>query len=192
LTEVAEQGGTIVTAAWPTVDASLRDPSVEAAMTKLQGVIRAIRDIRAKVNDVRSQEKKASVRTLPGATITTDQATTDLIAEHGEFVKLLATCDALGVGSDRDRPSGSAIQVIDATTEVYVPLGDLIDLGMEKDRLGGEIAKLEKQIKGIEGKLTNENFTSRAPAEVVQRERDRLTEFLARRESMRDNLDSLG
>ena len=191
IAEPAGQGPVVTVAAWPTPTPAWRDEAIEAAIEKLQGVIRAVRDIRARVNDIRSQEGQPSVRTLPQAVIKTDPATADPLAQHAEFVKLLATCDAIDVGPDRQRPAGSAAQVIDATTEVYVPLGDLIDLARERDRLGGEIDKIDQQIKGIEGKLANEKFTSRAPADVVQRERDRLTEFQARRDSIVENLRSL-
>lgn len=188
----AEQGPLIVQAAWPTAIAKHRDEAIQAEMAKLQGVIRAIRDILAKVNDIRSQEKESSIRMLPQAVVKTDEATADQIAGHAEFVKLLASCDALDVGPEQRRPPSSAVQVIDAATEVYVPLGDLIDLAKEKERLAGEIAKVDKQIKGIDAKLANEQFTSRAPAEVVQRERDRLADFQARRDTIAENLSSLG
>ena len=91
-------------------------------MDKLQSVIRAIRDIRARVNDIRSKAKQSSVRTLPEAVIKAEPETVDLVARNAEFVKLLATCDELTAATDCDRPASSAVQVTDATTEVYVPL----------------------------------------------------------------------
>ena len=186
-----EHGPAAVVAAWPTPTPAWRDPDTEADMEKLQGVIRAVRDIQARVNGIRSQEKKPSVRTLPQVVVRTDPSTTERLTRHGEFVKLLASCDAIDVGTDRARPPSSAVQVIDAVTEVYVPLGDLIDLAREKERLQAEIAKADEQVQRVQAKLANENFASRAPAGIVQRERDRLAEFQARRDSIAENLASL-
>ncbi|MBN1345009.1 MAG: valine--tRNA ligase [Phycisphaerae bacterium] len=192
ITEPVEHSPVLVVAAWPTVSPAARDAKVELDMEKLQAVIRAIRDIRARVNDIRSQAKQPSVRTLPEAIIKAAWDTVDLLARNADFVKLLATCDALAADTDCERPAASAVQVIDASTEVYVPIGDLIDLAKEKERLQGELANAVQQIKQITGKLANEKFVTRAKPEIVQRERDRLAEFEARRDSIAENLSSLG
>ncbi len=192
IAEPIEHGDALVVAAWPVAETSHHDEQVEADMDQLQGVIRAIRDIRARVNDIRSQEKKPSVRTLPLAIVRADDPTSSLLNRYESFIKVLAGCDQIEAGGGCERPAASAVQVIDSATEAYVPLGNLIDLGLEKKRLGDEMAKLDKQIVGIEGKLANEKFVTRAKPEVVQRERDRLAEFQARRQSLAENLASLG
>ncbi len=189
--EPGEPGQDLVVAAWPTPTSGWIDDDVERDMDKLQGVIRAIRDIFANVNDLRSREKQSSIRSLPKAIVRADASIVGLLDRQREFVKLLAGCEALEVGQAAERPAGSAVQAIDASTEVFVPLGDLVDLAKERERLQGELEKIEKQIKGIEGKLSNENFTGKAKPEVVQRERERLADFLARRESITSNLQSL-
>lgn len=61
--------------------------------------------------------------------------------------------------------------------EILIPLEGLIDKGAEVQRLDKEITKLEKVIKQSSGKLNNENYVAKAPADVVQKERDKLTEL---------------
>ena len=61
--------------------------------------------------------------------------------------------------------------------EILIPLEGLIDKDAEIQRLDKEIAKLEKIIKQSSGKLNNKNYVAKAPAAVVQKERDKLTEF---------------
>ena len=68
--------------------------------------------------------------------------------------------------------------------EIFVPLAGLIDLDAERQRLQKEIDKLMGLLRGLDGKLANANFVDRAPAEVVERERQRRVEY-------RDNIDKL-
>lgn len=76
-----------------------------------------------------------------------------------------------------DRPPNGAIGASAAMTsggELFLPLEGLVDLDRERQRLRDEIARLEGLKAGTERKLANESFVSRAPAEVVQKERDKL------------------
>ena len=57
--------------------------------------------------------------------------------------------------------------------EILVPLADLIDKDEEIARLNKEIAKLEKTMQGIDAKLNNERFVSKAPAHIVDAEKER-------------------
>jgi len=70
-------------------------------------------------------------------------------------------------------------------------VADVIDTAAEKKRLAGELANLDQQIKGIESKLGNESFTARAPAEIVDRERQRLSDLQAKRETVVNTLREL-
>jgi valyl-tRNA synthetase len=64
--------------------------------------------------------------------------------------------------------------VLSDGTALYIALGDLVDIRRECERLGTEQARLTGMIEGQRKKLGNEQFTSRAPANVVQHERDKL------------------
>ena len=63
--------------------------------------------------------------------------------------------------------------VLPVGSAVFVPLGDAIDVAAECDRLAAEMERLDKQLQVATAKLGNENFTKRAPAEVVERERQK-------------------
>ena len=75
--------------------------------------------------------------------------------------------------------------------DVYVDLADLIDVEAEIARKEAELKKLDGFIIGKEKKLSNENFTARAPAEVVERERESLAELQAQRQATTDVLERL-
>ena len=97
---------------------------------------------------------------------------------NGDLVSLkflaLAGKVTVDAGYQRQGPTGVAVASIGTA---YIPLGGLIDMKKERARLEKQEAEILKGIRGIEGKLGNENFVSRAPQTVVDRERERLVEL---------------
>jgi valyl-tRNA synthetase len=94
----------------------------------------------------------------------------------------------LHFGESTERVGGHA--VLTDGTAVFVPLGDAIDVERECSRLSAEVERLLQLITGQEKKLGNQQFTSRAPAAVVEREREKLAswreqhEVLARKRAL--------
>ena len=76
-------------------------------------------------------------------------------------------------------------------TELFMPLEELMDLERERSRLRSEIGRLDGQVDGAEKKLANSSFVERAPQEVVQRERDKVTVFRDQRSKLLDKLSAL-
>jgi len=85
----------------------------------------------------------------------------------------LAKLSDLSFEESRERVGGHA--VLSEGTAVFVPLGDAIDIGRECGRLGSEVDRLIRLVQSQEKKLGNEQFVSRAPSQVVERERQKLT-----------------
>ena len=81
------------------------------------------------------------------------------------------------IGADLHAPKASASSVVGGC-QVIVPLKGAVDLAGELARLDKEMAKLEKDLVGVQSKLHNESFVSRAPAQVVERERARAEQLL--------------
>jgi valyl-tRNA synthetase len=76
--------------------------------------------------------------------------------------------------------------------QVVLPLAGLIDLEAERSRLSTQLAEAENEVRRLESKLANEQFRSKAPAEVVAREEERLTAARSRAEGLRGRLSELG
>ena len=76
--------------------------------------------------------------------------------------------------------------------EVQVPLEELIDVGAERRRLQKEIDKLGRLLQGLDSKLNQSAFLERAPGEVVERERQRQTEYRENLARLETSLDDLG
>jgi valyl-tRNA synthetase len=71
---------------------------------------------------------------------------------------------------------------------IYVPLVGLVDLKEEKSRLTKEITKVDADLQSLERKLGNPNFASKAPAEIVQKDRARVEELRLKRAKLQDHL----
>jgi valyl-tRNA synthetase len=84
-----------------------------------------------------------------------------------------------------------ALTLVVGGMECYLPLAALVDLDRERARLGGELADLDREIERTEKLLANPGFTGKAPAAVVQKERDKLVEYADRRERLRERLEGL-
>ncbi len=76
--------------------------------------------------------------------------------------------------------------------ELYLPLEGLIDLDVERARLGKEVAKNEAELMTVRKKLQNENFVTNAPAAVVAEHRQRETDFAEKLTQLQQMRDSLG
>ena len=103
----------------------------------------------------------------------------------------LSKATAVGWGPDVQPPATSA-HVALTGMDVYVDLKDFIDEDAERARLEKERQRLTGQIAGKEKKLANANFVERAPAEVVQRERDGLAQLKEKLAAVEAGLKKLG
>lgn len=78
-----------------------------------------------------------------------------------------------------------------ADAKLYIPMGQLVDVAKEVERVQKELEKAQKNLAGLEGKLSNENFISRAPEAVVQAEREKADKARALIDQLQDSLDAL-
>ncbi len=162
-----KSGDTIMLQAYPVADDSKIDTAAVAEMEWVMEFITGIRSIRSQMN---IPPKTA----LP--VILKDTSDEDLarLAANSEFLSRLANLESI-VELEGDAPAAATALV--GKMEILIPLEGLIDKDAEIKRLDKEIAKLEKSIKQSSGKLSNENYTAKAPAEVVEKERAKLAEM---------------
>ncbi|GAB4303553.1 MAG: valine--tRNA ligase [Desulfuromonadia bacterium] len=173
----------IMTAPFPTPDRFPRYPGDAARMELVMEVIGAIRNIRGEMDIPPSREIGAIL------SCESDDIRDLLLREQGG-VKALARVKDLTVGVTLPRPAGASVQVAGPVT-VYVPLKGMVDIGAERDRLTREIAKVEKEMEHFSRKLQNPSFVDRAPAEVVEKERQKLAEMTAKRQVLMESLQRI-
>ncbi len=170
----------IMVAAWPECDAALIDQQAEAQMQCLQEVVTGVRIIRGEMNVPPGRK----VEVLISATSDEVEQT---LRQAVPDIALLSRAASVQVGEGLVRPpaSGSAMT---AAAEIFVPLEGLIDLAAERQRLKREIQKLAGLLKGLDAKLANECFLTKAPPEIVAQERQRQAEYRATQEKLNASL----
>lgn len=166
----------LITAHWPTIDATLRSDAVESEMDRLHNLIKSVRDIRADVNDYRGKAKQPSLRTLAKVVIRADADTAALIERYRTFVMPLAGCDALEVGANASKPAG-AMSRVHPTMQVYAPVADYVDLGEVKKAETAKLDELRKVLDREKAKMTNEDFVKRADPGVVAQSKQRAADL---------------
>ena len=170
----------LVLAPWPVLD-GLDDPAAEAEIGWVVDLVTAIRSVRAEMNVV-------PATTIPLVLVGASQETRGRADRWAEFLKRLAR---LGdIGFDERAPQGS-IQLVVRGEVAALPLKGVIDLAAEHSRLTKELAKVDADIKRVDAKLGNADFVARAPEEIIDGEREKREEAVARRDKIVAALERL-
>ena len=159
------EGASISVAPWPRPDARALDPVALREFGIVQELIGVIRAIRAEYGIQPGQVIRAVVTG-------NDRTTRAALEQERNTITRLARLSTLTLGENRERVGGHG--VLSDGSAVFVPLGDAIDVGRECSRLGSEVDRLSRLVDSQEKKLGNEQFVSRAPRDVVERERQKL------------------
>ncbi|UPM49523.1 valine--tRNA ligase [Synechococcus sp. A10-1-5-1] len=173
---------------WPTLDVSALDDDLEASFADLIEAIRVVRNLRAVAGLKPSQS--VPVRFVTGRRALASvlsAATADITAlTRAEQVEVLDPAAA------EANPAAKALAGVSGELQVLLPIDGLVDLEALRGRLEKDIAKAEKEIKGLSGRLSNPNFASKAPPEVVAECQANLAEAEAQAELARKRLADLG
>jgi valyl-tRNA synthetase len=161
-----------------------RDYEAEDQMGIFQQAVRAVRSIRAELSVPQSAKPRVIVRT-------SNQKLKNLIEKLQGPLCTLCQADSWQLLSDTfSPPKGSARQVI-TEADLFIPLSDFIDIDAEKVRIEKELAQVEADLQRVESNLANSSFLTRAPKEVVDKEKEKQKEFLTKADRLKANLKSL-
>ncbi len=171
----------LIIADWP--KAGEKYPQETADFEGLRELVRQIRKVRAD-NGVEPSRKIAAV--LAAA----DKFS--FYQEQGPVLAFLARLDEeqLTISANSDAPE-RALTIALGQVTCYLPLAGMVDLDKEKARLGKELADLESQITRVSN-LLNSPFAEKAPAQVVQKEREKLIQLQASQAEVKERLEALG
>ena len=151
-------------------------------MQEIIQLVTAIRNIRA----VWNIDPKTDLNVIINVGDTADGK---LIDDNIDFVKRMARISGLKIGT-HPKPKSAAVSVVGAM-EVYVPLEGLIDFQKEKARLEKEMDRMAQEMKGLTGRLKDKHFLSKAPEEVVEKQRQRKAELAIQMEKLKENLKEI-
>jgi valyl-tRNA synthetase len=178
-----DTGRPLLISPYPPVEGypGLTDAEADAVFADLQTATRAVRDIRQTQNVPPKQTVDVAIRVPAGRVAS--------LEHEARVIQQLASVGELTIAVDAPKPPNAATLVIG---DMHIFVANVIDPAAERQRLEKELAGIDKQIAGIHSKLDNESFTRRAPAGVVQRERGRVAELSAKRETVLVTLSELG
>ncbi len=173
--------GFLMAAPWPDMDDNYINTQAETDIAWLIDLISEVRSVRTEMNIPPSKKAKM---VLVGAS----EQTISRMGTYKEALERMARMENWEVA---DTAPKGAIQAVVGETTIAMPLEGLIDLNAERARTLKEIAKVEIEIKKIDSKLANKNFTDRAPEAVVNEQHTRHTAFTAELEKLKSALDNL-
>ncbi len=151
---------------WPKAEEIPVFPAEEAQMNGIMDIIRAVRNLRAEMNVQAGHKARLMVRPENGWA--------EAIQGAEIFFRRMANASELELLAKDQAVSEKTVGAVTAAGEILIPLGDLVDFEKEIARLTKEKDNLGKEIARAEGKLNNPGFVSKAPAALVQQEREKL------------------
>jgi valyl-tRNA synthetase len=165
---LGEHGDSLMLCAYPIKDEQLINESIETAFEWLKKVVQSIRTIRS---EMRISPAKKTTLLLVGAS----NENKERVEKYAKILMNISKISDIQTLKPGEAPPVAAGAVVD-DLELMIPLAGLIDKKAELGRLEKELNKLSKDILFIEGKLNNPKFTDKAPAEIIAKEREKLTQ----------------
>ena len=158
------EGKSIMVSAWPKFDESLQFPGEEEQLERIMEAIRAIRNRRSEMNVPPSRKANILIST----------AQTGLFQAAAPFMKKLAYAAEVEVADHDPADTAGMVSVVTGACKLFMPMSDLVDMEKERERLQKEKDNLLQYIARTEAKLQNVAFVAKAPAAVVNAEREKL------------------
>lgn len=178
------EGETITLAEWPKSDGSFRDEKAEQQMEAIMEAIRAIRNIRAEMDVAPSRKANVII-------VSERKETRDLFANNSVYIERLAAASKVTVREDKGGIPSDAVSAVIEGAQIYIPMEELLDIEKEIERLEREKERLEKELERVNGKLSNKGFVEKAPAEVVDAEKEKLKKYQDMMAKVQERLKSL-
>ena len=175
------EAGVLMREAWPKQEYRLLFPQEHDQMEKIMDVIRAVRARRAEMGVPPSKKSQMFIVTE-----------LDGIFEEGiKYLQRLASASEVHIVANIPEGLGNMVQVVTDSAVAYLPLGELKDLGAEKQRLGKELETAQKDLTALTAKLDNPGFVGKAPERVVLTERERKAKLEALVQKLQDSMSAL-
>ncbi len=161
-----ESEGFLMLQNWPEINDTLSFPEDERKMLAIMEIIRTIRNLRSEMNVAPS--KRTRLMLLPG------EGWLETLKGGDGYFRKLAGASETDILTDRNQVTEKTVSAVATAGELFIPLGDLVDFEKEIARLTKEMENLKKEIARSQGMLNNQGFIAKAPAQLVQQERNKL------------------
>lgn len=160
---------------------SIIDPKLEVDFELIIGAIRTVRNLRAEA-DIKP---KVKVNAILQSESTKEQK---ILKQGQTYIQELGKVEALTITEKLTGNEGQSIAGVVGTVQVLMPLAGVVDLAAFQTKLQKKLAKVEKEIQGLQRNLNNSNFVNRAEPEVVENTRNSLAEAQKQAEILQQRL----
>ncbi|HAR6306145.1 TPA: valine--tRNA ligase [Staphylococcus pseudintermedius] len=177
------EGESIVTSAWPTVDASLVFEESKDVMEQLVEIIKAVRQSRLEVNTPLSKEIPIKIQAK-------NETIQQLLKTNQHYLERFCNPSTLEIETQIDIPDKAMTTVV-AAGEVILPIEGLIDMDKELERLEKDLQKWQKELDRVNKKLSNDNFVNKAPEHVINEEKEKQVKYQEKYDGVKARIKQL-
>lgn len=170
----------LVISEWPTYDPGFDNQEDVTLFQTMQEMVSSLRNIRAEM-EVSPKE------TLEVLIKTKDASVAQALSGNDWIFRKLQSLESIDISETIEKPKACSSAIVNGH-ELYVPLAGLIDVDKERERIQKEIDRIEGWLKGVNGKLNNQNFVDNAPEAVVENERNKKRDGEANLAKLREQL----
>ena len=176
-------GEAVMISQWPVYDEKYVFADDEEKMEHIMTAVRAVRNRRAEMNVPPSKKALLNVVTKE----------TELFCDGTKYFVRLASASSLAVSADESvfELNGCVSVVTDVAT-IYIPMAELVDFEAERKRINKELEEVEKKLAQINGKLSNEGFLAKAPAQVIEEQKANQIKLNEKAKLLKESLAKLG
>ncbi|MCI6152788.1 valine--tRNA ligase [Fusobacterium perfoetens] len=176
-------GETVMLQKYPVCDEKLVDENVDKAFEYIQEIVSSLRNIRAEAGISPAKFAKVVIKS-------SNENELNIIKENYKFITKLCNLEEIAYGKDIEKPTQSGFRVA-KDSEVYMVLTGLLDIDAEIKKLEAQLEKVSKELEKINAKLSNEKFTSKAPAHILERDRRIQKEYQDKYDKILENIKEL-
>ncbi len=181
---IQDEEESIMISAWPTYSEERNFAREEHDIELIKEAVRGVRNIRTEMNVPPSRKAAIFV-------VSEDEDVIRTFNEGKLFFQVLAYSENAKTQKDKTGIADDAVSIVIPGATLYIPFAELVDIEKEKERLSKEKARLEGEIKRSNGMLSNEKFISKAPAEKVAEEKEKLAKYTQMLSQVEERLASL-
>ncbi len=178
-----DEDNLLITSSWPIYDERKTYSESVSRIETAKEIIKAIRNARTEVDAAPSRKLNLIVKT---------DALKDTVEAISAHIKKIANVVDITVeGTDSETPDG-VVSAVFTGGELLIPLADLVDFEAERERLEKEKKRLEGEVARVDKKLSNQGFVAKAPASVVEEEKQKGDKYREMLETVIKRLESMG
>jgi len=175
-------GKSIMISKWPKYSDKIHFEKEENQIEELKEVIVGIRNLRTNINAHPSKKTKLIFVTKQGR---------KMLQNTDGIIKKLGFSNEIEIQEEKTNIPQNAMSVLTSNMEVFIPFEDLVDLEVERERLKGEIKKLESEVQRGQKMLSNPGFVNKAPAQKIEEEKQKLAKYEEQLKANKERLKSI-